>query len=990
MDLQNKARTRLQWISIWASGLLCAISMLVLAGWSSNILVLTSLLPGMIPMNPAVAICFFLLALATGFLALNSETTTANKIEITVIGCMVALAAILRLAAYLGAGNLRIDSILFTRELVTVPFAPNRMAPDTALGLLFGGVGVVSVLWRKEPMRRLTGTAAVGLLLTGLYGLANYLFTIYNTHARGQYIPTAMHTAVCLLLLLAAILALDEQLPITRQLMKSGPGGMVLRWLLPPLIILPVFLGWLRIFCEYRLHIAGMPASAATAVVLQIVLIGALIWAAAIFMDRLDAQRQQSMLRLEQTKTELTAANTAAREAAQAKSQFLANMSHEIRTPLNGVISMMELLAETPLDGQQRGYTQVARTSADALLAVITDILDFSKIEAGRMELDSVDFDLRACAEDTVYLMLSTAMRKKLELGYDIAPDIPSLVRGDPVRLRQVLMNLISNAIKFTDKGEVWVKVSTVDIVPGRILARFEVHDTGVGIAPDAARKLFTAFTQVHHSGEKVYGGTGLGLAISRQLVELMGGKIEFESQVNKGSTFWFAVPLERRKPVWLDADAIPEALRHQRVLLLMASAIRRDKLQRQLQYWQIGVEAATSVEQCLELLRDTRHGAFDVLFVEHQPPQLDALEISRLIHSRLDMRAPHIVALARADMHISGEMQRASALSGVLGKPVRQSQLFDLLMRLVSANAQEVIPPVRQAQTKIQLPDGYHGLKVLVAEDNAINQYVIREVLAGLKLQCDVVSNGRECIEALQKKRYSLVLMDCVMPIMDGFEAARKIRLLESDGLVLSDQGNARIAVIALTANATGLDRQNSLAAGMDAFLTKPLDRNQLVKAIESLIANPGAKSLADSPSLPSASRIGAPCVDMAITATPFDMKRLGDYFAGDYTMVERVLEQFIGQGSRQLAELNDRMNKLDWDLARRSAHAIKGTAACLFAEALRQAARELEVICRDRGESIHARAAWEKVQQEMNRCMEYLAMRKASNGNPASDEGA
>ena len=623
MDLQNKVRTGLHWISIWASALLCAISLLVLAGWCTGELSLTSMLPGMIPMNPVVAISFFLLALAIGFLALHSETTATQNWEITAIGGVVAIAAMLRLVAYLGAENLHIDSILFAAELSKVPFAPNRMAPNTALGLLFGGMGVMSVVWRKAFSRQLTGVAAVGLLLTGLYGIANYLFTIYSDTGRGEYIPTAMHTAVSMLLLLAGILALDEHLPIIRQFIKNSPGGIIMRRLLPPLIVLPILLGWLRIFCEYRLHLSGMPASAATSVVLQIILLGALVWAAAMIMDQLYDQRQQSMLRLEEAKTELTAANAAAQEAARAKSQFLANMSHEIRTPLHGVISMMELLAETPLDGQQRGYAQVARTSADALLAVITDILDFSKIEAGRMELESVDFDLRACAEDTVYLMLSTAMRKKLELGYDIAPDIPSLVRGDPVRLRQVLMNLISNAIKFTDKGEVWVKLSIADIADGRILAQFEVHDTGVGIAPEDARKLFTAFAQVHHSGEKVYGGTGLGLAISQQIVELMGGRIELESQVGRGSNFWFAIPLERRKPVWLNADAIPEALHRQRVLLLMASAVRRDKLQHQLQYWKIGVEMASSVQACMEVLRANRDHPFDVLFVEHQPPQI-------------------------------------------------------------------------------------------------------------------------------------------------------------------------------------------------------------------------------------------------------------------------------------------------------------------------------------------------------------------------------
>ncbi len=990
MDFLDKPGPRLHWISVWASALICAISLLVLAGWCSGELVLTSILPGMIPMNPAVAISFFLLAVPIGFLAFHVETTLAQKWEITAIGGIVALVAVLRLAAYLGAGNLHLDSLLFAQELTKVPFAPNRMAPNTAAGLLFGGIGVMSVVWRKTFTRHVTGVALVGLLLTALYGIANYLFTVSGHPVRGEDIPTAMHTAAAMLLLLVGISALDEHLPIVRQFLRNSPGGMIMRRLLPPLIVFPVFLGWLRIFCEFRLHISGMPASAASAAVLQILVFGAFVWAAAMVMDRLNAQREQTMLRLEQAKSELEIAKAAAEASASVKSQFLANMSHEIRTPLHGVISMMELLAETSLDGQQRGYTQVARTSADALLAVITDILDFSKIEAGRMELEPVDFDLRACTEDTVYLMLSTAMRKKLELGYDIAPDLPSLVRGDPVRLRQVLMNLISNAIKFTDKGDVWVKLSAVDLAEGKVLAKFEVHDTGAGIAPEDAKKLFTAFAQVHHVGDTVHPGTGLGLAISRQLVELMGGTIGAESQISQGSTFWFSVPLERRKSVWLDAEAIPEALHRQRILLLMASPVRRDKLQHQLQYWKIEVETAASLEECNQLLRAKSVRPFDVLFVEHQPPELNALEIAKLMHAQADMRAPNIIALARPDTHISAEIQQEFGLSGVLGKPVRQSQLFDLLLRLVNSDATMVSPSQVGRLEKLQLPPGYQGLRVLVAEDNEINQFVIREVLSGLMLPCDVVGTGQECVDALKQQPYALVFMDCLMPVMDGFESARQIRKLESAGAVFSSFGKARIPIIALTANATGLDRRNSLEAGMDAFLTKPLNRTELVQTVVSLIDNPGLNSPAAGASPVPVNASDSSSQGSLCAAAAFDFKRLNEYFLNDQSMVEKLLGQFIGQGRQQIIKLNDSMAVPDWDAARRAAHAIKGTAACLFAEALRQAAKDLEIICRDRGHEDLAKAAWNKVQTEMNRCIDHVTMRNKASGKTQLDEGA
>ncbi len=989
MDLQNKPLTRLHCISLCSSALICAISLLVLAGWYSGSLALTSVLPGMIPMNPAVALCFFALAIPIVFLALHPETTLAQNWEMTAIGAVVVIVATLRLAAYLGAENLHIDSILFAQELVKVPFAPNRMAPNTALGLLFGGLGVSSVVWRKTFTRHLTGVAAVGLLLTGLYGVANYLFTVFGTNVRGEYIPTAMHTAAAMLLLLAGISALDEHIPIIRQFIKGSPGGMILRRLLPPLIVFPIFLGWLRIFCEYRLHISGMPASAATAVVLQIIVFCVLVWAAALILDRLNEQRQQTMQRLEQAKSALEIAKAAAEDSARVKSQFLANMSHEIRTPLHGVISMMELLAETSLDGQQRSYTQVARISADALLAVIRDILDFSKIEAGRMELELIDFDLRTGTEDTVYLMLASAMRKKLELGYDIAPDIPSMVRGDPVRLRQVLMNLIGNAIKFTDKGEVWVKLSAEAMADGRILARFEVHDTGMGIAPEDAAKLFNAFSQAHHIGNKVHGGTGLGLAISRQLVELMGGKIEVHSRLNQGSTFWFTVPLECRKSVWLDAEAIPEALHRQRILLLMASGFRRDKLQHQLQYWKIEVETVATVEACNRLLRTNTDHPFDVLFVEHQPPELNALEIAGLLQAQTEARIPGIIVLARPDTQISPDIQRHFGLAGVLAKPVRQSQLFDLLMRLVNDNSAATSHSQLEPTAKIQLPAGYQGTKVLVAEDNEINQFVIREVLSGLRLSCDVVSNGYECLEALEKQSYAVILMDCLMPMMDGFETAAAIRQLESTGSVFSSFGKRRIPIIALTANATGLDRRNSLEAGMDAFLTKPLDRIELTHTLTALIENPHLPSPTAGLPMAHADESDSLPDHTVSPSEPFDFKRLGAYFPKDPKIMERLLEQFLGQGRQQMEKLNASMIAPDWDSARRAAHGIKGTAACLFAEALRQAAADMEAICRDHESEDQARAARNKVQTEMIRCIEYLTKRLAAAGKISADEG-
>ncbi len=991
MNVENKPLINLRWISIVAAGLVCAITLLVLVGWCSGFLVLTAIFPGMIPMNPVVAIGFCLLGLAIELDVLNQDKPPANGRNwlITAMGCAVAGVAALRLAAYLGAWNAHIDSLLFSSELMRVPFAPNRMAPDTALGLLFGGMGVAGVVWRKAHTRQITGIVAIGLLLAGLYGVANYLFAIDGVVTRGVYIPTALHTAVVMLLLLVGLLALDEELPVIERLVGRSPGGMLMRRLLPPLIVLPLLLGWLRVFAEYHLRLSGMAASAATSVVMQIILLGALVWAAALVMDRFYEQRQQVLARLQTTQKELLAAKDAAEEAARVKSQFLANMSHEIRTPLHGVIAMMELLAETPLNERQLGYAQVAKASADALMAVITDILDFSKIEAGRMELEPMDFDLRVCTEDVAYMMLPAAARKQLELTCGIAPELPSLVHGDPVRLRQVLMNLIGNAIKFTDKGEVAVKVTMADNGAEKFLARFEVHDTGVGVPPEYAKKLFTAFTQAHRGAEKLYGGTGLGLAICKQVVELMGGRIVFESRPGIGSTFWFTVPLLRRKAVWLDAEALPETLRRQRVLLLVESRHQRDMLRDQLKYWNMEVEEAPTLEDCLRRLRD---GAVDnpihLLLVEHHQRDLNALQLSQEIHSRVDAVAPAIVALVRADMHLGADIQKQFGLSGVLSKPVRQSQLFDVLMRVISSDSRSApSSAIGPATSGLRLPAAYHDLPVLVAEDNDINQFVIREVLTKLGLQCRIVSNGQQCVDALQKEKYALVLMDCLMPVMDGFQTARQIRLLESRGAVFSSVGPSRVAIIALTANASGLDRQNSLEAGMDAFLTKPLDRNRLVRLIMSLVPMP--QEMHEAPS--ARDRDDAPCAQVEGTdKDPIDLARLSEYFARDSAAVERLLAQFIGQGAQQIAKLDECMTKRDWDAATRAAHAIKGTAACLFAEGLMQAAKDLELICRDGRDSDTVGGLWRKVQHEMSRCIQWLKTRQVASSQSNAADGA
>ncbi|MCX8156152.1 MAG: PAS domain S-box protein [Verrucomicrobiae bacterium] len=687
-------------------------------------------------------------------------------------------------------------------------------------------------------------------------------------------------------------------------------------------------------------------------------------------------------------KAELESENArrAAVESARLKTEFLTNVSHEIRTPMNGIVGIAGLLAETQLTEEQREYVEIIRSSASALQELISELLDLSKIEAGRMALEKEPFNVRDLTETTLEVLAERAHQKNLELVSWVNCDLPPRLLGDAGRLRQVLLNLVGNAVKFTERGEVLVHVAKLEETEHQVKVRCEVRDTGIGIPPEVQGRIFQSFVQADGSTTRRYGGPGLGLAISKQLVELMGGRIGVHSTPGQGSTFWFEVPLEKAP----GEAGMPGRLQHVQalaglsVLLVDDHQATRELVEYLLGYWGMRVETASRSAEALEKLRARKAAGlgFDFILLDMQMPDVSGLALARQIKAEQLEGHAHLVLFSQVGQRPDAEVLHGAGIALCLFKPLKQTRLIECLIGLATGR-EDLLRPLLP-ETVLRPMDPSRTVRVLVAEDNPVNQKVALRQLAKLGLRADAVANGKEALEALERIPYDVVLLDCNMPEMDGYTAAREIKRRLQDPQAQPPL-RSRPYLIAITANALRGDRERCLAAGMDDYVEKPVELADLMAALgrAGVQIRPAQPPVAaETPAPAGREEEAPPLVDQQALLRLRQLQQ-----PGQPDPVVEMIDLFLQDLPRRLQLIGDAVQRQDAAALKAAAHSLKGSARNMGAVRLAALCSELEKLGREGQAGAGAAALWQQLQQhhaELVRVLEQFKQQPPAEPGP------